>query len=290
LNVYEIVTARIMDQLQQGTIPWRKPWRTSTAEPRNLISGKAYRGINIFLLAAQGFASPFFLTFKQAMERGGAVKQGEKGCPVVFWKWLERGEDPAEGDEQEKMGRAPVLRYYNVFNVEQCEGLEVPALPVQPPFEPIPECERVVREMRGGPRIDHHGDQAFYRPSTDTVTLPRPEAFDSRELYYSILFHELTHASGHESRLARKGITDATMFGSHEYTKEELIAEMGAAFLSGHCGIEAATLGDSTSYIASWLKALKDDTRMVVLAAAQAQKAADLILGRAQDTQLEQAA
>ncbi len=290
MNVYEIVTTRILDQLQKGTVPWRKPWSTITAGPRNLITNKPYRGINVFLLGAHRFASPYFLTFKQALDRGGVVKKGERGCPIVFWKWRDNEEDSAAESEHERKPAAPLLRYYTVFNVEQCEGVPSPAVETRRPFEPLPECERVVRAMPNPPRLEHQGTQAFYRPSTDTVTLPPPERFNSRELYYSTLLHELTHSTGHESRLARKGITDAVLFGSHEYSHEELVAEMGAAFICGHCGIDAATLTESTSYIAGWLQALQNDTRMVVLAAAQAQKAADLILGHAEAPAVEQAA
>ncbi len=288
MNVYEIVTTRILDQLQKGTVPWRKPWSTITAGPRNLITNKPYRGINVFLLGAHRFASPYFLTFKQALDRGGVVKKGERGCPIVFWKWRDNEEDSAAESEHERKPAAPLLRYYTVFNVEQCEGVPSPAVETRRPFEPLPECERVVRAMPNPPRLEHQGTQAFYRPSTDTVTLPPPERFNSRELYS--LLHELTHSTGHESRLARKGITDAVLFGSHEYSHEELVAEMGAAFICGHCGIDAATLTESTSYIAGWLQALQNDTRMVVLAAAQAQKAADLILGHAEAPAVEQAA
>ncbi len=289
MTVYEVITARIVEMLEQGTVPWRKPWKAGATEPRNLVSGKAYRGVNVFLLASMGYASPYWLTYRQATERGGNIKKGSKGCPVVFWRWADRDNEEDEGTEN-KGRKAPILRYYTVFNIDQTEGI---AAPVETPraFEPIEECERIVREMPNPPRIEHQGTQAFYRPSTDTVVTPRPELFDSRELYYSVLFHELTHSTGHASRLARKGITDATMFGSHEYSREELLAEMGAAFLCGTAGIEAATLQDSTAYLANWIKVLKGDSRLAVTAAAQAQRAADLILGRQQASeQLEAAA
>ena len=294
MTVYEIVTARIVEMLQQGTIPWRKPWRADAGEPRNVISGKAYRGINVFLLSAMPFASPYWLTYRQATERGGSVRKGSKGTPVVFWRWNKPGEQGQGREEQsgtdeqadtsQRRG-APLLRYYTVFNVEQCEGIEAPAATART-FQPIAECERIVSAMTKPPRIEHQGAQAFYRPSSDTVVTPRPELFDSPALYYSVLFHELTHSTGHESRLARKGITDAAMFGSHEYSREELIAEMGAAFLCGTAGIEAATLQDSTAYLANWIKTLQGDSRLVVTAAAQSQKAADLILGRVAEPQL----
>jgi antirestriction protein ArdC len=283
VTVYEVITTRIVELLQQGTIPWRKPWSPGASEPRNLVSGKGYRGVNVFLLSAMPFTSPYWLTYRQATERGGGVRKGSKGCPVVFWRWSNGDDEQAENGEggEPAKRRAPLLRYYTVFNAEQCDGIATPAT-VARTFEPIPECERIVRSMSNAPRIEHGGSQAFYRPSTDTITTPSAQLFDSPALYYSTLFHELSHSTGHESRLARKGITDSSMFGSHEYSREELIAEMGAAFLCGTAGIEAATLQGSTAYLASWIKVLKGDARLAVTAAAQAQKAADYILGREQ--------
>lgn len=294
MNVYEIITNRVVEMLTQGAIPWREPWNSNGGEPRNLSSGKAYRGINVFLLAVAPFSSPYWLTYRQATERGGSVRKGSKGMPVVFWRWNKPGQESDQG-ETEEQGDAttrrggPLLRYYTVFNLEQCDGIGAPADATAKAFEPIPECERIVRSIQNGPRIEHHGERAYYRPSTDTVVTPRPQQFESPALFYSVLFHELTHSSGHASRLARKGITDAVMFGSHDYSREELIAEMGAAFLCGTAGIEAATLQDSTAYMANWIKVLKGDTRLVVTAAAQAQKAADLILGRAAHEELDEA-
>ena len=250
MNVYEVITARIVDMLENGTVPWRKPWSANGGEPRNLVSGKAYRGLNVFLLSAMGFSSPHWLTYRQASECGGSVKKGSKGCPVIFWKWNEPKQEAEPQTDSDSDRRAPILRYYTVFNVEQCDGIDAPASAART-FEPIAECERIVRSIPNGPRIGHHGSQAFYRPSTDTVVTPRPELFDSAPLFYSVLFHELAHSTGHASRLARKGITDVAMFGSHEYSREELIAEMGAAFLCGTAGIEAATLQESTAYLAN---------------------------------------
>src|SRR5437588_5141985 len=278
MTVYEVITTRIVEMLEQGTIPWRKPWKAGAGEPRNLVSGKPYRGLNVFLLSAMGFASPYWLTYRQASERGGSVKKGSKGCPVVFWKWADRKHDTDQQTDSDSERKGPILRYYTVFNIEQCEGIVAPSEAART-FEPIEECERIVRSMPNAPRIDHQGSQAFYRPSNDTVVTPRPELFESRELFYSVLFHELTHSTGHASRLARKGITDAAMFGSHEYSREELIAEMGAAFLCGTVGIEAATLQDATAYLANWIKVLKGDARLAVTAGAQAQEAADVVLG-----------
>jgi len=273
-TVYEIITSRIVEMLNNGTIPWRKPWNAAEA-PRNLLSGKAYRGINLFMLTASAGASPYWVTYRQATELGGNVGKGAKGCPVVFWRPPLKPEDGT--GEEEKRGF--LLRYYTVFNVDQCEGIKGPAIEAKT-FEPIEECARVVEAMQNAPSIAHGGDRAFYVPSLDAVQMPRPESFHSAAEYYSTLFHELSHSTGHASRLARKGITDGAMaFGSHDYSQEELVAEMGAAFLCGTAGIEQATLQNSSAYLASWIKRLQGDARLVITAAAQAQRAADAILG-----------
>ena len=272
-DVYQIITDRIIGLLEAGTVPWRRPWKGGEQAPRNFVSRKAYRGINLFLLHAAGFASPFWLTFRQVQSLDGRVKKGEKSFPVVFWKMFEEQE---EGGESKKI---PFLRYHNVFNVAQCEAITVPAPPeVNGAFEPIAQCEVVVAEMPRPPAILHGGARACYSPREDKVTMPEATVFESPAAYYSTLFHELTHATGHQSRLNRKEVTDPVQFGSTTYSREELVAEMGAAYLSGHCAIEGTTIDQSASYIQNWLERLRDDRKLVVHAAAQAQKACDFIL------------
>ena len=292
MSVYEIITDRIVSLLKAGTVPWRKPWAAGSAAPRSLVSGKPYRGINVFLLQNLGFPSPYFLTFKQALQRGGSVRKGEKGCPVVFWKWVDASELRDEEDEaQPTQGRVSLLRFFTVFNSSQCDGIQVPeGVAIATAFAPLEACERVVAGMQRPPAIEHGYSSAFYVPSLDVVRLPKPEAFRTPQDYYATLFHEIGHASGHPSRLARKEITDARMFGDHAYSREELCAEMTAAFLCGHTGIDTTTLDSSASYIASWLDKLQHDHRLVVTAAAQAQRAADFILGAAGALATEQEA
>jgi len=274
-DVYQIVTDRIIQLLEAGTVPWHRPWKASDQWPQNFVSHKVYRGINLFLLNAAMYPSPYWLTFKQVQTLGGMVKKGEKSFPVVFWKMLKE-----ERDGEEK--RIPFLRYHSVFNIAQCEGIAVPALPGEraiTAFQPIDMCERVVAAMPKRPAINHQGGRACYSPALDTVTMPESTFFESSTTYYSTLFHELTHATGHVSRLNRKEITDPIRFGSDPYSREELVAEMGAAFLCGHCAIENQTINQSASYIHSWLGKLKEDRKLVVQAAVQAQKACDFILG-----------
>jgi len=293
-KVYELINNKIMELLQQGTVPWRKSWHAVSNYPKNLISKKEYRGINIFLLGCQQYSNPYWLTFKQCQDRGGHVRKGEKSTPVIFWKWIDRkGADDAD-QEETKNGKVPLLRYYNVFNIEQVEGITAPPSPetITNPFSPIERAEQIIAGMPLRPDIRHGGNEACYSPVLDYVKLPEPSAFQSPEEYYSTTFHELTHSTGHASRVGRKGILEPSYFGSHEYSKEELVAEMGAAFLCGVAGIENRTIENSAAYIAGWLKALKNDKKLLVMAAAQAQHASDYILNRkgGEDDQAEDSA
>ncbi len=273
-TVYQIVTDRIINLLEQGVCPWRRPWKSTLAQ--NLVSRKPYQGINSLVLNSLAFESPYWATFKQAKDLGGNVKRGEHGTPIIFWKWLER---ESEAGKAEKF---PMLRYYTVFNAAQCEGLadKLPGTPAA--AREILPCESVIASYQGGPGIQiDGGDRAFYRPSTDSVHMPARESFESAESWYSVLFHELTHSTGHEKRLARFESPDQFLFASSSYSKEELVAEMGAAFLCGETGI-SRDLENSAAYIESWLRVLRQskNSRLIVEAAGKAQKAADLILGR----------
>jgi antirestriction protein ArdC len=276
-SVAEIITDAIISKLESGVVPWRKPWNGSANAPRNLVTGKAYRGINAFLLACTGFSSPYFLTFKQVQDRKGLVNKGASSFPVVFWSNV-TVEDHETGDEK----NIPFMRYYRVFSVEQT-NLPIPPITENPlEFNPIEEAERIIAAMPSCPEIRHGQAKAFYSPTLDYVNMPKQELFESSEKYYSVLFHEVSHSTGHISRLGRKGVTESTYFGSHEYSKEELIAEMSAAFLCGEIGIIPATLDNSAAYIQSWLNVLKskDNKNMVINAAGAAQKAFDFILDR----------
>jgi len=279
VDVYQIVTNRIIELLEAGVVPWHKPWAAGAEEPMNLVSKKPYRGVNVWLLAASGYSSPYWVSYKQAQELGGQVRKGESSTLVVFWKML-KGKDKATGEEK----TIPMLRYYRVFNVEQCDGLEYPKQePRNPGFNPLAECVKIVDGYKLGPIIQHKSQRACYSRQTDMVNMPLPESFDSSAEYYSTLFHELTHSTGHESRIGRLQ-NSVSGFGSTSYAKEELIAEMGAAFLSAVAGIGVRVMDNSAVYIASWLAHFKNDKKLVVGAAAAAQKSSELILGRESPT------
>jgi antirestriction protein ArdC len=269
-SVYEIITAQILAELQKGEVPWRKPWHS--LPPVNLISKKPYRGINVFLLGFAGYGSQFWLTFNQAKQLGGNIRKGQHGTKIIFWKCKTRETESADGEIEER--KFAFLRYFTVFNLEQTEGLK--ALLELPPAFPIESAESIVSGMPNPPAFEQDS-RASYIPSLDVVTMPSRTAFTSQEEFYSTLFHELTHATGHAKRLEREGFDVPQQFGSESYSKEELIAEMGAAMLCGLAGIEQTTLANSAAYLKTWIARLKADSKLVISAASAAQKAADYI-------------
>lgn len=272
-SVYEQITNRIIALMEAGTIPWRKPWNAKTEWPRNLVSNKPYRGVNVFLLHAMQYQSPFWLTFNQANHLGGRIRRGEKACPVVFWKQLEV-ENKKTGEKE----KVRLLRFYHVFNVSQCDDIK-DAPPLSDQLGTITAPMEIIEKMPKRPAIKHGMRSAFYCPAEDFVAMPSLTTFSSEESYFGTIYHELCHASGHSSRLNRPTLAESQGFGSDPYCKEELIAEMGAAFLCGQAGIADTTITNSAAYIQNWMKRLRNDKTLVIHAAAQAQHAADFILG-----------
>ena len=280
MKVYELITNKIIEKLNQGVIPWQKHWK-GTGLPKNLITKKLYRGINAFMLHMQGYGLPYWLTFRQVKELKGCVKQGEKATPIIYWNWHKAVIHELE-EEIEKL--TPFLRYYNVFNIEQCEGLNI-EIPEENKsnFNPISECEKVVRELPNPPIIKHGEAQAYYAPTTDVINMPRPSLFKNEQEYYCALYHEIIHSTGHQKRLNRKAVAELDSFklnARKEYSKDELIAEIGASFLYGYTGIENETIDNSASYIQNWLEKLDNDKKLIIIAAAQAQRAVDYVLNR----------
>jgi antirestriction protein ArdC len=240
--------------------------------PHNGKNKNTYRGLNLWMLMMAPYANPRYLTPKQINELGGNIKKDEKSWPVYFWTTLE---DKKTGKKR------PFCKGYKVFNTSQTENLpeQYYKLDEVAKNDPIPCCEHIVNNFENPPNITT-GNQACYFPSLDCINVPDKNLFNSAEEYYSTLFHELGHSTGHKSRLNRDGITKATNFGSHDYSREELVAEFTAAGLCAIAGIAPKTLDNSASYIASWLKKLKAEPEVLILASREASKATDHILGK----------
>lgn len=275
-DVYGIITDKIIAQLEQGVIPWTKPWKDGGL-PRNLFSQKPYRGINVMLLAHLGYEHNLFLTSKQLNEIGGAIKPDEKPHLVVYWNYGDRVKTE-EIDAEETKKKPPVLRYYTVFNISQCSGIPdsyVPSIS-RTVFE-IENCEAILKNMPSRPQVTHKVQKAYYDPLRDYVNMPKKGSFGSDESYYSTLWHELVHSTGHRSRLSRPGVIDMVEFGSEPYSHEELVAEIGTCYLQSHTGI-TGQFEQSTAYIRGWLQKLKGDRKFIFSASTHAQKAVDFIL------------
>jgi len=276
IDVYDIVTGRIMDHLQKGIVPWRVPW-TDAGIPQNLISKRAYRGVNSMLLACLGYERNLFVTSKQLKELGASIKPEEKPHVLIYWNVAEKGH---EGSEKETAGKrnGPFLRYYTVYNIGQCMGIPPELIPeVAKEATPGAACERIVSGLLNGPAIRHKDPEAYYDCLEDYVNVAKIKSFDNEGHYYSALFHQLVHSTGHHSRLDRMGLVQMPEFGCEPYTMEELTAEIGTSFLQSLTGI-TGTFFQSAEYIPEWIAKLRSDKYFIVTAATQAQKATDFIL------------
>ncbi len=282
-NVYEMVTERILDQLKKGTIPWQKPWTGSQDGAYNYVSRKAYSVLNQMILKHEDA----YLTFKQIQDLGGKLKKGSKSEIVTFWKILPIEEVNKDGEKVKK--NIPFLRYYNVFWIGDTEGIERKEVQrIQ--HNPEEEAENIINLYMNSdnhPTLqrDKTSNRAYYRPITDTVVVPEIGQFEHIEEYYSTLFHELTHSTGSASRLNRIKVGIAH-FGNEEYSKEELVAEIGAATLVNMAGLETKkSFNNSAAYIEGWSRALRDNVKMIVEASGKAAKAVDYILGKRTTTE-----
>ena len=275
-NVYQIVTDRIIAELEKGVVPWHKPWTGTQSGAFSHSTGKPYSLLNQLLLGRPGE----YITWSQVKAEGGNVRQGEKSSVVVFWKQQKVKErDTETGEEREKL--IPILRYFNVFHIDQCEGLKARYAETLPATaDPNENAEVFINDylFRSGVKLTHEsGNRAYYQPAFDRVVLPCMEQFKETAEYYSTAFHELTHSTGHESRLNRLDRT--AYFGTEAYSKEELIAEIGAAALVNYSGLETpSSFRNNAAYIQNWLGVLKGDKRFIVSAAGKAEKAVKLIL------------
>lgn len=289
-KVYDIVTNKIIEYLEQGVIPWRMPWLKTA--PQNLDSKRFYNGFNIIMLQAEatlkGYKTNLWVTFRQCKKLGGSIKAGEHPTMVIFWKrtQFENTKETGELDDDGKpitektYKTVPLLRYYNVWNIDQTTipADKIPQIK-KSRFKPITRAERIIKGCQGDPEIKHGGDRAYYSPMGDYIQLPTKNKFSEATGYYSTAFHEIAHWTGAKPRLGRFNGVDSAVFGSESYSQEELIAELTSAFLCGVCDIEKDTIENQAAYIKGWLKRLKNDKKLIVVAAAQAQKAADYIQG-----------
>ena len=279
-SVYEMVTERIIDQLENGVIPWEKPWTGIKSGAYNRISKKPYSLLNQMLLQHDGE----YATFKQWESLGGHVRKGEKSEIVVFWKIQPIEEEKEDGTKEVK--QIPLLRYFNVFHISQVDGVEPLSADEINNIEPIEKAENVLHDYwtREDITVEHiAGDDAYYLPSRDLIRLPLFEQFMDANEYYSTAFHESVHSTMKESRCnraeERKGKLVA--FGSNDYSKEELVAEIGSASLMNIIGIETTkSFRNSSAYIQNWLSVLKNDVKFIVSASSKAEKAVDYILGK----------
>lgn len=271
-DICEVITSRIIEQLQHGIIPWNKPWTGIQGGAISGATGRPYSLLNQMLLNRPGE----YFTFKQVQDRGGRVRKGEKSSVVVFWKQVKVSEKMEDGETKEKL--VPMLKYYHVFHIAQCEGLESREQEAAPTENRNGEDIITGYQDREGITIRYiKGDEASYSHLRDCITLPLREQFISSEEFYSTAFHEMTHSTGHHKRLNR--IRATAHFGNEEYSKEELVAEIGSAVLMNCSGIETnKSVRNSAAYIQGWLRALNNDQRMIVQASGQASKAVEYIL------------
>lgn len=273
IDIYAMITDRIIAQMEKGIVPWNRPWTGAKDGAYSRATGKLYSLLNQCLIEIPGE----YATYKQVAEEGGNVKKGAKAKMVVFWKMCQ-----SKDEEEEKQRVIPVLKYFSVFNVAtDCEGIEPRYTPEMiQEFDAIEDVDKLANDYsdRTGCKIRHIiSNRAYYSPSEDTVTLPLREQFTDRSEYYSTLYHELTHSTGHVSRLNR--ITKPAAFGSEDYSKEELVAEIGAATILSRLGIETdASFKNNVAYLQNWIARLKNDKRLIVSAASRADKAVQLII------------
>lgn len=277
-DLYQEVTDRIIEALENGTAPWVKPWKSGQyALPHNGATGRRYSGINVFLLWATQYTDNRWYTFKQARAKNGCVRKGEKGTGIIFFKPLVKKDD--DGNEQV----IPLIRGFTVFNHDQIEWENEETIEESDIEITFVEAENIVNATDA--KIRHGGDRACYNMNTDQISMPELEQFNSEADYWGTMLHELTHWTGHESRKARKF---GKRFGDNAYAMEELVAEMGAAYLCAQSGVEGKL--QHAEYISSWLKVLKKDKKAVFTAAKQAQQAADFVMEFSAEEESEKAA
>jgi antirestriction protein ArdC len=297
-DLYQVITDKILDEIEKtGKLNWVKEWKTKRGTnvfPMNGITKKRYEGINFFLLSMHDYSNPYWLTYKQVEQLGGNVRKGEKSTMIVFWKINEYTTTNTATNEEESK-KVPILRYYNVFNVEQCDNInikedEVPEVQYNE-NEKIDIAQNIVENYQVRESINYdikESDRAFYRPSTDSITMPLIQQFNSSQSFYSTFFHEISHSTGHKKRLNRKEVVETSYFGSCDYGMEELTAELTSAFICAEIGISNEnTERNSVAYLKNWKNAIKGDKKLFLMASQRASKSAKYILNKQEETHEE---
>ena len=284
-DVYEKINSQILAALDKGVVAWRAQWKPASDGrfPHNASTRRNYHGSNVWLLGLsrllQGYQSNGWLTYNQCKSLKGNVKRGEHGTPITFWRFIIKNKVNPETGETE-INNMPLLRYFTVFNLDQCENLKMPEkdVEIKPEFSPIESCENVVSGYPSPPTIAQGFNECSYSPSRDIVSMPFPDQFVSPDMYYESLFHELTHSTGHPCRLDRFTSNEAEYNAGREaHSYEELVAEMGSSYLMGYTGA-ALNVSNSAAYIKHWRDKITEDPRLIVRASSHAQKAVDHIL------------
>jgi antirestriction protein ArdC len=282
-DFYQNVTDRIVAAIEAGTPPWVRPWSVSDQRPKNAATNRLYRGINSLLLGleaqAHGYTSSAWLTYRQAAALKAQVRGGERGTSVVLYKLHEVDDAKAEGEKRV----IPLLRSFTVFNVAQIDGLPQPTQPTRPTLAWDSHLEAELVLSSSGAEIHHGGEHAYYHRGQDVIHLPPCRSFAERGAYYAVALHELVHWAGHPTRCNRDL---SGRFGNDSYAVEELVAELGSAFLCAHCRIDGRL--QHAAYLHSWLQVLKSDKRAIFTASAKAQQAADYVLGSVETEQAEE--
>ncbi|MCB0749581.1 MAG: DUF1738 domain-containing protein [Ignavibacteriae bacterium] len=263
-ELFEKINNQILEKLNEGIVPWKKSWKEGI--PSNFISKRAYHGINFLSLSMNDYSSPYYLTFKQCRERGGSIKAGSKSQMIVYWKVLEYRDE----ERDENIMRYPFLRYSNVFNLSQTDiSIDVEERPI------LMSCESILDNMKCKPIIKNNISRCYYTPYEDYISVPKINDFDSSEEYYSSLFHELIHWTGHGSRVNRPSLSQ---LDDENYSFEELVAEIGSAYLCSLCGISPSVVENQTAYIKGWIKLSTEKDNVFLKAAKDAKTSVDFIL------------
>jgi len=285
-QVYQMITDKVVESLKAGRIAWQRPWVGGTM-PQNYISKNPYRGINLWITFFAPYESPYWVSFKQAKKLGGNVKQGEKGTKITFWKpivkklWNDDGTPKLNKLGKQMVDTFLVLKHHTIFNAEQCEGIdfEVPAKTAEG-AEDVASADSLIDLYADIPVVKHSAmPRAYYAPRADEVHMPNKDTFKSTEDYYSVKFHELAHSTGAKHRLNRDGVANFDRFGSHQYSIEELVAEMSACFMMANAGLAIEPRDNSKAYIQNWISKLENNPKFIFDASREAQKACNYMMG-----------